>query len=239
VIARGIPPEKVTVVPNAVDPDAFVGPSAADPELAARLGLQGKTVIGFFGSFYAYEGLHLLLRALPKLRRYRPNMIVLLGGGGPEEENLRRLVDEMGVRDAVVFTGRIPHEKIQHYYALIDLLVLPRVSMRLTDLVTPLKPLEAMAQQRIVAASNVGGHCELIRHRETGYLFAADDADRVADGVLDALNDRASWPDIQARALRYVRTERSWATSVARYAAVYDRLQGGIPTADGRAGELT
>jgi glycogen synthase len=102
--------------------------------------------------------------------------------------------------------------------------VFPRLSMRLTELVTPLKPLEAMAQERIVVASSVGGHRELIRHNETGYLFAPDDCRQLAEGVLAALADRNSWPRIRAQAIEFIDTERSWAHSVGRYGAVYRRV---------------
>ena len=118
----------------------------------------------------------------------------------------------------------MPHDEIGHYYDLADLLVFPRMSLRLTELVTPLKPLEAMAQERIVAASNVGGHRELIRDRETGYLFPPDDPEELAEGVLAALDDAASWPCIRARAARFIDCERCWAHSVARYAEVYARV---------------
>jgi glycosyltransferase involved in cell wall biosynthesis len=214
------------VVPNAVDRHAFAGPGTPDPDLAARVGLMGKTVLGFFGSFYFYEGLHLLLRALPELRRHRPEIAVLFAGGGPEEAGLRQLAAELDLGDSVVFAGRVAHQEIQRYYDLTELLVFPRLSMRLTELVTPLKPLEAMAQERIVVASNVGGHRELIRDRDTGYLFPPDQPQHLAEGVLAALQDSASWPRIRARALQYVETERSWAHSVARYAEVYGRLVG-------------
>ena len=227
VIARGIPTEKVTVIPNAVDRNAFSGRGRPDPDLARKLGLAGRTVIGFFGSFYFYEGLHLLLRAVPELRRRDPEIAVLLAGGGPEEANLHKLTAELGLDSSVVFAGRVPHSDIQRYYDLADLLVFPRLSMRLTELVTPLKPLEAMAQERIVVASDVGGHRELVRDRETGYLFPPGDPRHVAEGIFAALDDRASWPLVQARALQYVETERSWTHSVARYAAVYDRLLSG------------
>jgi PEP-CTERM/exosortase A-associated glycosyltransferase len=225
-VARGIPSEKITVVPNAVDRHAFAGPGAPDSDLAARLGLMGKIVLGFFGSFYFYEGLHLLLRALPELRRHRPEIAVLLAGGGPEEAGLRKLAEELRLGDSVVFAGRVAHQEIQRYYDLVDLLVFPRLSMRLTELVTPLKPLEAMAQERIVVASNVGGHRELIRDGDTGYLFPPDRPQDLTEGVLSALDDRASWPRIRARAVQYIETERSWAHSVARYAEMYGRLTG-------------
>jgi len=90
--------------------------------------------------------------------------------------------------------------------------------------VTPLKPLEAMAQERIVVASSVGGHRELIRDRETGYLFPPDNPRHLAKGVLAALADRGSWPRIRARAIEFIDTERSWAHSVARYTEVYGRI---------------
>jgi PEP-CTERM/exosortase A-associated glycosyltransferase len=224
VIGRGIPSEKVTVIPNAVDRGAFSGRRLPDLDLARKLGVAGRTVIGFFGSFYFYEGLHLLLRAVPELQRRDPEIAVLLAGGGPEEANLRALAAELGLHEAVVFAGRVPHADIQSYYDLADLLVFPRLSMRLTELVTPLKPLEAMAQERIVVASDIGGHRELVRDRDTGYLFPPGDPRHVAKGIFTALDDRASWKGVQARAVRYVETERSWTQSVARYGPVYDRL---------------
>jgi PEP-CTERM/exosortase A-associated glycosyltransferase len=223
-IGRGVPTDKITVIPNAVDRNAFRGPGVPNQALATWLGLCGKTVLGFFGSFYSYEGLDLLLRAMPGLQRQRPEIAVLLVGGGPEESKLRTLARELELGDSVVFAGRVPHDEMQRYYDVADLLVFPRVSMRLTELVTPLKPLEAMAQERIVVASSVGGHRELIRDRETGYLFPPNDPEQLAEAVLAALADQDSWPRIRARAIEFIDTERSWAHSVARYAEVYGRI---------------
>ena len=103
---------------------------------------------------------------------------MLLVGGGPQEAALQAQAQQLGVPDKVVFTGRVPHAEVQRYYDLIDVLAYPRHSMRLTELVTPLKPLEAMAQGRLLVASDVGGHQELIRDGETGSLFRAGDARR-------------------------------------------------------------
>ena len=223
-IARGVADDKITVVPNAVDRSVFSGPGVPDHALATRLGVYGKTVLGFFGSFYSYEGLDLLLRAVPEMRRQQPAIAVLLAGGGPEDDNLRTLVHELDLGASVVFAGRVPHHEMRRYYDLVGLFVFPRISMRLTELVTPLKPLEAMAQERIVVASSVGGHRELIRDRETGYLFPPDEPQHLARGVVAALADRDSWPRISAQALEFIDTERSWAHSVARYGAVYRRV---------------
>ncbi len=223
VVARGILPEKVAVVPNAVDRNAFAGAGVPDRDLAARLGLEGKTVLGFFGSFYLYEGLHLLLRALPELQQERPAIALLLVGDGPEAGNLPALARDLRLGESVVFAGRVPQSEISRYYDLADLLVFPRLRTRLTELVTPLKPLEAMAQERVVVASDVGGHRELIRDRETGYLFPPDAPQHIAAAVLAALSDRAAWPQMRARATHYIDTERSWVRSVSRYADVYAR----------------
>ena len=123
-----------------------------------------------------------------------------------------------------MFAGRVPHDEVQRYYDLIDVLVYPRLSMRLTELVTPLKPLEAMAQGRLLVASDVGGHRELIRPGETGVLFKAGDPDALAAAVLDLKRDEGRWPALKAAARRFVETERNWKASVARYDGVYSRV---------------
>ncbi|PTR15123.1 PEP-CTERM/exosortase A-associated glycosyltransferase [Nitrosospira sp. Nsp2] len=221
IVARGISKEKITVIPNAVNIENFSVGNPADPALARALGLEGKLLLGFIGSFYAYEGLSLLLRALPEMLSRSPDVRVLLVGGGPEESELKNLAVQLGVEDKVVFVGRVPHEQVQRYYNLIDVLVYPRLRMRLTELVTPLKPLEAMAQGRLVVASDVGGHQELIQDNKTGVLFKADDAGALASKVLELLAQPERWPVLRDAARSFVETQRSWAGSVARYQGVY------------------
>jgi PEP-CTERM/exosortase A-associated glycosyltransferase len=226
IVARGIPADKVTVIPNAVDIDKFSVGGSADEQLKEKLGLAGSRLIGFIGSFYAYEGLDVLLRAVPALAARLPDLRVLLVGGGPQDGALRQLAKELGIEDKVVFTGRVPHDQVQKYYDLLDVLVYPRLSMRLTDLVTPLKPLEAMAQGRILAASDVGGHLELIADGKTGVLFKADDPASLAAKVSDLLDAQQQWPALRAAGRAYVETERNWPVSVARYKNIYGRLAG-------------
>ena len=170
IVARGVAADKVTVIPNAVDLDKFTLGGARDESLVEKLALQGKTVLGFIGSFYAYEGLNLLLRALPMILERTPDTRLLLVGGGPEEAALRQQVKQLALTEKVIFTGRVPHDQVQSYYDLVDVFVYPRLSMRLTDLVTPLKPLEAMARGRLVVASDVGGHRELRSEEHTSEL---------------------------------------------------------------------
>ena len=224
IVARGIPAARVTVIPNAVDVDAFAVGGQPDEGLKTQLGLQGATVLGFIGSFYAYEGLDLLLDALPLLLQSRPDLRVLLVGGGPQDAALKAQAQALGVADKVVFTGRVPHSEVQRYYDLIDVLCYPRHSMRLTELVTPLKPLEAMAQGRLLVASDVGGHKELIRDGETGVLFRAGSAPALAAAVQQLLGRRQDWPTLRAAGRRFVETERNWTASAINYLAVFERL---------------
>lgn len=227
ILGRGIAPERVTVIPNAVNIENFTVGQLPDVNLAKYLGLEGKLLLGFIGSFYAYEGLSVLLQALPKMLSRNPDIRVLLVGGGSQAKELKVLATQLGIEDKVIFTGRVPHEQVQRYYNLIDVLVYPRLKMRLTDLVTPLKPLEAMAQGRLVVASDVGGHLELIRDGETGILFKAGDADALALKVLDLLSRPDSWRGLRAAARSFVETQRNWPVSVARYKTVYGSLLSG------------
>ncbi|MFB0935683.1 MAG: glycosyltransferase, exosortase A system-associated [Propionivibrio sp.] len=224
IVARGIPAAKVTVIPNAVDIEAFDPGGEPDQQLKEKLGLTSCTLIGFIGSFYAYEGLDLLLEAFPKALACLPDVRLLLVGGGPQETALKEQARRLGIVDKVVFTGRVPHQEVQHYYDLIDVLAYPRHSMRLTDLVTPLKPLEAMAQGRLLVASDVGGHRELIRDGETGMLFRAGSTDSLADTIMKLLVKREYWPELRQAGRRYVVEERNWARSVANYREVYGNL---------------
>ncbi|WP_114971963.1 TIGR04063 family PEP-CTERM/XrtA system glycosyltransferase [Rhodoferax ferrireducens] len=224
IVARGIPVAKVTVISNAVDIESFEPGGQPDAALKAQLGQQDASVIGFIGSFYAYEGLDLLLDALPGILVQRPDVRVLLVGGGPQDAALKAQAQRLGVADKVVFTGRVPHDQVQRYYDLVDVLVYPRHSMRLTELVTPLKPLEAMAQGRLLVASDVGGHKELIRHGETGMLFKAGSADALTQTVFDLLAAQARWPAMREAGRRFVEAERNWTNSVANYAKAYSAL---------------
>jgi phosphatidyl-myo-inositol dimannoside synthase len=221
---RGIAAARITVIPNAVDTDAFQLSGEADAALKHSLGLDKTVVIGFAGSFYRYEGLDLLIEALARLQNTMPDARLLLVGGGPHEANLRSLAQRLGIAAKVVFTGRVPQRDVKRYYDLIDVLAYPRHRMRLTELVTPLKPLEAMAQGRLLVASDVGGHKELIRHGSTGLLFPAGDADALAQMLQRALSSPKDAERMRAEGRHFVTSERTWARSVAEYMNVYSNL---------------
>lgn len=230
-VARGIDSNKITVSPNGVDLDQFGAPVPRDPALTAKLGLEGADVVGFIGSFYDYEGLDDLIAAMPRLVRARPRAKLLLVGGGPMEQALRDQALASPFTDHIVFVGRVPHDQVEHYYAQVDVLAYPRKAMRLTDLVTPLKPLEAMAQGRLVAASSVGGHRELIEDGVTGTLFAPDDPAAIAQALAGMFADRGFWDERRIVARDFVERERNWSSNILRYEPVYQRLLGRDSTA--------
>jgi PEP-CTERM/exosortase A-associated glycosyltransferase len=224
IAARGIPADKITVIPNAVDIENFQPVESVDVALQEKLSLQSKQVIGFIGSFYYYEGLELLLQAAALMRKQRPDLQVLMVGGGPAEPELRQLAKTLGIEDIVHFTGRVPQGEVSSYYSLIDVLAYPRQSMRITELVTPLKPLEAMAQKRLFVASDVGGHRELVEDGVTGLLHRAGDAASLADKMGELLNDGEIGQRLREAGRRFVESERNWTASIANYQAAYARM---------------
>ncbi len=224
VCSRGVAPERIAVVPNAVDVERFSRALPSGDAVRMRHGLQGKAVLGFAGSFFAWEGLPLLVEALALLLRQRDDVRLLLVGAGPDEVAIRAAVERLGLQQQVVLTGQVPQSEVDSLYAAMDVLVYPRLPMRLTDMVTPLKPLEAMALSKVFIASDVGGHRELVEHERTGLLFKAGDAQALAQAASRALSDAGLRQNLAAEGLRFVHEERTWAKSVAAYAPVYTRL---------------
>jgi PEP-CTERM/exosortase A-associated glycosyltransferase len=224
-VARGIPAERIAIMPNGVDLELFGAPVSRDENLARELGLTGGApVIGYIGSFYAYEGVDDLIAAMPLLRRSHPGARLLLVGAGPMDAAWRAAAAALPEPEAVIFTGRVPHTQVERYYSLVDVLAYPRKAQRLTDLVTPLKPLEAMAQRRLVAASSVGGHRELITDGGTGTLFAPDDPAACAAALATLIDAREQWEAIKDRAVTHVRTRHDWAANARDYLSVYHLL---------------
>lgn len=225
ICSRGIPPGRVTVIPNAVDTGQFAGVHPGSAAIRARYAPAGERVAGFIGSFYNWEGLELLVAAAAILHQARQDFRILLVGGGAEDARLRAQVAELGLGEFVLFAGRVPHDDVGAYYGAMDLLVYPRPPTPLTDMVTPLKPLEAMAAGKPVLASDVAGHRELVRHAFNGLLFAAGDPAALATALDDAFRSD-DLGALSERARRWVGEERTWQAAVARYQPVYAGLRG-------------
>jgi PEP-CTERM/exosortase A-associated glycosyltransferase len=222
-LQRGIPTEKMTVIPNGVDGCAFRAMNS-DQKLIDDWHLSGKKVIGFIGSFFHYEGLEILIDAIARLSKIRTDIVLLLVGGGPAETTLRAKVREFNLGQFVIIPGAVPQDEVPAVYSLIDVLAYPRNSMRLTELVTPLKPLEAMAMGKALVASDVGGHRELIRHEQTGLLFPAGNSVALAKSIARLLDDVNLRRSLETQAVQWVRKERSWVKTTEGYADIYAKL---------------
>lgn len=225
VVGRGVLPDRVFQTPNAVDCRLF-RPAPADTELMARHRLAGATVFGYVGYFFAYEGIDDLVGAFVRARQKLPRAKLLFVGDGDGEAALRTLVRGLGIDSSVIFAGRVPHTSVQRYYTPCDVLVYPRRSSRTTDLVTPLKPLEAMAMAKPIVASDVGGLRELVRVDETGLLCPPSNPDRLAEVLIAIGSDEALRARLGANARRVVAEEHDWTRVVAVYQDAYRRLLG-------------
>jgi glycosyltransferase involved in cell wall biosynthesis len=225
IVARGVPADRVVVVPNGVDIEAFA-PQARSIALEERYGLAGSYVFGYVSNLdHNREGHELLVQAAAELRRRGIKAIALIVGDGPRRAVLEALARRLGADDAVVFTGRVPHEAVLDHYTLLDVFVVPRLSERAARLVTPLKPLEAMAAGVPLVTSDLAPLMEIIGDGERGVAFAAGDSAALADVLDDLRTDPDRRAKLAASARRWVVTERQWAANGQRYAELYHRLQ--------------
>jgi glycogen synthase len=218
--ARGIPEGKLFHVPNGVDAERFP-PRPRDPQLAAALGLDGAPLLAFVGSLYRYEGIAWLVNALAELRRRALPAKLLVVGEGEDLETIRQAVRQTASERHVILAGRVPHEQVQRYYSLADILVYPRLSVRLTELTTPLKPLEAMAQAKAVLASDVGGIRELIDSERTGMLFRAGDMEDFCRQAERLIRNGGLRRELGERARQEVLRQKDWKVVAQRYQTVY------------------
>lgn len=224
IIGRGVAADKVTVVPNAVD-EAFLQPSPDAADLRARWGIPGDAfVVGTVSTFYGYEGLDVLVRAAADLRGRGEPVWVLLVGDGPELPRLRRLVAETGLDETVIFPGRVPHAEVRRYYSALDVFAVPRTGHRVCHLVTPLKPVEAMASGLPVVASELPALRELVEPDVTGGLIPPEYPHALADYLQQLLYSPNKRKKMGQAARDVVARDRTWRAVAARYRTIYAAL---------------
>ncbi|MFJ8629925.1 glycosyltransferase family 4 protein [Streptomyces sp. NPDC093568] len=225
IVGRGVPEERVLIVPNAVD-DAFLGPAPDGAPLRARLGIApDEFVVGTVGSLTPLEGIDTLLHAGDELRRRGMPLRLLIVGDGPERPALERLAARLGLDDGtVLFTGRVPHSQVRDFHAVLDVFAVPRTDERVCHLVTPLKPVEAMASGVPVVASDVAALRELVEPEVNGRLVKPESPHSWADEleiVLYSRNRRSEW-GAAARAM--VARDRTWKRVAATTREAYRTL---------------
>lgn len=222
-VSRGVAPEKITLIPNGVDTERF-RPIPRDEEFAASLGLRGKTVIGYVGTVVDYEGLGLLLTAARELKRTRDDFHVLIVGDGAAMTALQEQVAADGTADVVTFVGRVPHDEVERYYSLISITPFPRLPLPVCEMVSPLKPFEAMAMGKAVIASDVAALAEIVRPGETGLLHEKGSAESLFEQLRTLLENPELRSRLGASAREWVVAERDWRSLARGVAAVYAEL---------------
>jgi PEP-CTERM/exosortase A-associated glycosyltransferase len=219
--SRGVDSQKLFHMPNGVDTDSFQ-PMPKDAELAAKVGVGGVPVLGFIGSLFYFEGISWLVRAAVELHRRGLRFKLLIIGHGEDAEAVTREIAAAGAQDYILFPGKVPHQEVKKYYSIIDVMVYPRRSIRLTELVTPLKPLEAMALRRAVLGSSVGGIRELVDNERTGLLFAPENVDDFCRQATRLISDCALRSTLAYQGRDMVLQEKQWNRIAARYHKIYD-----------------
>ena len=218
---RKMDPARLFHVPNGVDTKKF-SPVSRDAGLAAKLGLGNEPVLGFIGSLYRWEGVAWLVRAVAELRRRETACKLLIVGDGEEMPAVRETVRELNAGDFVQILGRVPHDEIERYYSVVDVLVYPRHSIRLTELVTPLKPLEAMALGKAILGSDVGGIRELVQAEKTGVLYRADNVEDFCEQAKRLLSQTGLQRKLGKEAREFILREKDWNVLAQRYLNIYD-----------------
>lgn len=225
-VSRGVAAEKIHLLPNGVDSSRFV-PKPRNHELASKLGLEDKIIIGFLGSVVQYEGVEYIIQAASILRQQGiSNFAVLIVGDGAVIDNVKKITSELNMTDYVTFTGRVPHDEIEDYYSIVDICPLPRKGLPVCEMVSPLKPFEAMAMGKVVVSSDVAALAEIIDDGVTGLLHKKDDPEDLARKISELIMD----PDLRTRlgqaAREWVVAERDWKVIAKRVDNVYRNLLG-------------
>lgn len=222
-VRRGVQEEKIDVVPNGVDTARF-RPVERDYALAARLGLVEKTVVGYVGSVLDYEGIDLLIDAAAQLCGERDDIAFLIVGDGAELHQFQQRVQRDRLEHAIQFTGRVPHAEIESYYSVIDICPFPRLPLPVCEMVSPLKPFEAMAMGKTVIASDVAALAEVVTDGANGLLHVKGDSASLTHVMRRALDDAQLRARVADRGLAWVREHRDWNLIAGQVSLVYDAL---------------
>ncbi|HTB54083.1 MAG TPA: glycosyltransferase family 4 protein, partial [Trebonia sp.] len=203
---RGIDPANILIVPNGVSQE-FLQPLPDPTALKSQLGIKdGEYVVGLVSSLVAHEGIGTLLAAVKILGDRGVRTRALIVGDGPERGTLQRHAAQLGL-DAI-FTGRVPMAKVRDYHAVLDVFVVPRTPDRVCQLVTPLKPVEAMASGLPVVVSGVRALGEIVQDKVTGLLFPPLDAEALADALQLLLGNPELRRELGANAKQWVARDR-------------------------------
>ncbi len=226
-VARGVPAERIYIVPNGVDPEAFQ-PRAPDPELRARHNLGQRFVIGYISNLdNPREGQETLIEATALLVNAGRDVACLIVGEGRRRAEVEAVAAASGAADRIVFTGAVPHDEVPAMYALLDAFVVPRRDERAARLVTPLKPFEAMAMARPLIVADLPALTEVAPDGERSLAYQAEDAMALAAAVVRLMDHPELGVRLGEAGREWVTRERTWASNGPRWTEVYEAVLAG------------
>lgn len=220
-ITRGIDENKITVVSNGVHVDRFV-PKPRVVKLEQQLGYVNKVVIGFIGSVVSYEGLEHLVEAASILKiKGINNFVVMIVGDGAVLDDIKELVNHLELNNIFTFTGRVPHDQVEDYYSLVDVAPFPRIGVPVCEMVSPLKPFEAMSMGKAVVSSNVVALTEIVNHGITGLTFEKDSSIDFAKTLEQLISDPELRTQLGRNAREWVVKEKDWSKLATKISNIY------------------
>lgn len=232
-VARGVEDHRLSLAPNACDPEALF-PTTRDVGLAYQLGLPSEVpAIGYIGSFNAYEGLVDLVNACAQLREEGVAFRLVLVGSEPADadgaypltERIKRAAHRAGLCDWLIMPGRVAHSEVQRWYSLIDIAPFPRRSAAVTELVSPLKPLEALAMEKAVIVTDVGGMQEIVKDTKTGLVIARENQTALKNALRRLIQDQSLRLQLGKAGRDWVKQNRTWRASAKELLAAIDHVQ--------------
>ncbi|RPI53958.1 MAG: glycosyltransferase WbuB, partial [Acidobacteria bacterium] len=221
----GVSPDRVSVIPNAADPDLF-GPVVEHSRIRQTLGWEDRFVFGFVGSMKPWHGVDILLDAMRLLGGASSPFRLLLVGAGPELENLRARAGEMGLGEVVHTTGAIPHQQVPDYLRAMDLAVAPYASDA-DEYFSPVKLFEYMAMAMPVVAARLGQVSEVIEPERTGWLYKPGDAFELAGLIGRLAPEREHRRAVGVAARERVMQEYTWRHNARRVVAIAEDVIAG------------
>lgn len=217
-VKRGVNKESISVVPNSCSPENFI-PKERDMELVQKLKIPNNVpVIGYIGTFVQYEGLDNLAEACAILKLNGVQFRLLLVGNenasgqdiGPITAKISEIADTYGFSDWLIMPGRIPFEEVESYYSLIDIAPFPRKPQPVCELVSPMKPLEALAMKKAVLVSSVQALKEMVVEEKTGLVFEKGNINDLADKLQLLIDNKELRHTMGENGRIWVETERNW-----------------------------
>lgn len=217
-VKRGVNKEKITLLPNSCNPENFI-PRDRDLSLAQKLNIPNHVpVIGYIGTFVQYEGLDHLAEACGLLKQKGIEFRLLIVGNentagtdrGPITQSILGVAQKYELNDWLIMPGRIPHDEVESYYSLIDIAPFPRKPQPVTEMVSPMKPLEAAAMKKAIIASSVKALVDMIDDGRTGMIFEKGNIEDFAAKLELLLQDKELRVKLGDNARAWVENERTW-----------------------------